>query len=324
MITAKKKYVLFTAYLSLLIGACMVSPDMPPNPFEMSKSIQIPIADSGLVNSLPASHIVSLHQRVFSPTCANSGCHDGSFEPDFRTVESTYNTLVYQEVIKNNPQGSFQYRVDPFHPERSVLWERLTHDIDGQSGLMPLVVESGSEWEQNKDSLLQAIHDWIASGAPDMFGNTPITEALPPSVRGAIGIIASERDPIRREGGNGKMLISPGTQRLELYLSLQADISPANQISSVKLRLSKDRNDFHSASGDAVQVIPSPIVSYGFTGELEEFYHHITIPLDTLVLGDYQYFRVYIQVEGQNELIEIPGDGSADYMKEMFAFEIYD
>jgi len=302
----------------------MVSPGMPPNPFEASKSGPLPIEDSTVVNALPASHIVSLHQKVFSPTCANSGCHDGTFEPDFRTVESTYNTLVYQAVTKNNPQGSFSYRVDPTHSESSVLWERLTRDIDGQSGIMPLVVESGSEWEKNKDSLLLAIKEWIDAGAPDMFGNLPTTEYLPPSVRGAIGIISNLRDPIRRKGGNGKMLIPPGTEKLELYLSLQADNLASNKISSVKLRMSKDRNDFESASGEAVKLIPSPIVSFGFTGELEEYYHHITIPLDTLVLGDYQYFRVYVQVAGQNELIEIPGDGSAAYMKEMFAFEIYD
>ncbi len=324
MITAKKKYILFTAYLSLLIGACMVSPDMPPNPFETSNTIPIPLEDSVVVSTLPASHIVSLHQRVFSPTCANSGCHDGTFEPDFRTVESTYNTLVYQRVIKNNPQGSFQFRVDPYHSENSVLWERLNRDIDGQSGLMPLVVEPGSDWEQNKDSLMLAIKEWIDAGAPDMFGNTPSQETLPPSVRGALGIIPNHRDPIRREGGNGRMLIPPGTKKLEVYLSLASDNIAANQISSVKLRLSEERNDFQNLSGDAVQLIPSPIVYYGFTGSLEEYYHHITIPLDSLVLGDNRYFRVYIQLAGQSELIEIPGDGSADYMKEMFAFEIYD
>ena len=29
--------------------------------------------------------IAGLHQLIFAPTCANSGCHDGTFEPDFRT-----------------------------------------------------------------------------------------------------------------------------------------------------------------------------------------------------------------------------------------------
>lgn len=324
MIQNPKKTVLFIAYLSLLVGACMVSPDMPPNPFEAVKTVEIPIEDSVAISTLPASHIVSLHQHVFSPTCANSGCHDGTFEPDFRTVESTYNTLVYQDVIKNNVAGSFSYRVDPYNPESSLLWERLNRDIDGQSGLMPLVVEPGSEWESNKDSLMLAIREWITAGAPDMFGNIAIAENLPPSVRGAIGIILNQREPIRREGGNGKMLIPLGTDKLELYLSLHDEKLHAKQISSVKLRMSNDRNDFLSASGKSLNLIPSPIVSFGFTGQLEEYYHHITIPLDTFVLEDYQYFRIYIQVVGQNELVEIPGDGSADYMKEMFAFKIYD
>ncbi|MFK7924218.1 MAG: hypothetical protein AB8H47_19825 [Bacteroidia bacterium] len=324
MIQNPKKIVLFIAYLNLLVGACMVSPNMPPNPFEAVKTVEKPIEDSVAISTLPASHIVSLHQHVFRPTCANSGCHDGTFEPDFRTVESTYNTLVYQPVIKNNVAGSFSYRVDPYNLESSVLWERLNRDIDGQSGLMPLVVESGSEWERNKDSLMLAIREWITAGAPDMFGNIAVAENLPPSVRGAIGIIPNQRDPVRREGGNGKILIPPGAERIELYLSLQDEKLSSQQITSVKLRMAKDRNNFLSASGKSLNLIPSPILSYGFTGELEEYYHHITIPLDTFVLGDYQYFRVYIQVAGENELVEIPGDGSADYMKEMFAFKIYE
>ena len=60
----------------------------------------------------PAS-IEGLHANIFGKTCANSGCHDGNFEPDFRTIESTYNTLVFQPIIKNDLQGTYEYRVVP-------------------------------------------------------------------------------------------------------------------------------------------------------------------------------------------------------------------
>ncbi|MEL6593287.1 MAG: hypothetical protein AAFQ68_24530 [Bacteroidota bacterium] len=320
----KLKVAGFALYVCLLIGACMNTPEIPPNPFEAAQETDRPIEDSAEVSRLPLSHIVALHQKVFQPTCANSGCHDGTFEPDFRTVESTYNTLVYQPVIKNDPQESFRYRVKPNALEESVLWERLTRDIDGQSGIMPLSSAPDSDWEKNKDSLLTAIRTWIEAGAPDMFGNLPEVENLPPSVKGVFGIIPNHRDPIRREGGNGKMLIPPGTDHLELYLSLQDEAIASQDIRSVKVRFSQDRNDFVNASGEAVEIIPSPIVSFGFTGRFEEYYHHLSIPLDSLVLGDYQYFRVYVQVPGQNTLVEIPSNGSADYMKEMFAFEIHD
>src|SRR3982750_3430964 len=44
--------------------------------------------------------IQGLHKNIFFPRCAKSGCHDGTFEPDYRTVMSTYSTLVYAPVIK--------------------------------------------------------------------------------------------------------------------------------------------------------------------------------------------------------------------------------
>ena len=44
----------------------------------------------------------ALQNNIFQPYCNNSGCHDGTFEPDFRTIESSYSTLVYQTVKKPN------------------------------------------------------------------------------------------------------------------------------------------------------------------------------------------------------------------------------
>ena len=49
---------------------------------------------------IDATTIVGLHRDVFLPTCANSGCHDGLFEPDFRTIESSYNSLVIDQILK--------------------------------------------------------------------------------------------------------------------------------------------------------------------------------------------------------------------------------
>ena len=61
----------------------------------------------------PAS-FAALQNNVFRPYCANSGCHDGGmFPPDFRTIESSYSTLVYQPVIKNNSSETYRYRVKP-------------------------------------------------------------------------------------------------------------------------------------------------------------------------------------------------------------------
>jgi hypothetical protein len=65
------------------------------------------------VESIPQDNFAWLHQRIFRPTCAASGCHDGTFEPEFRTISSAYNSLVLHPVIANDPSNSFEYRVVP-------------------------------------------------------------------------------------------------------------------------------------------------------------------------------------------------------------------
>lgn len=117
-------------------------------------------------SALEPGTLAWLHAKIFRPTCANSGCHDGTFEPDFRTIHSTWNTTVWHPVIKNDPQNSFMYRIVPGDVAASQLVARLTYDIDGQSGVMPLAVEPDSDWPDKKDAYIQAIKDWIAAGAP--------------------------------------------------------------------------------------------------------------------------------------------------------------
>src|ERR1700726_4030253 len=65
------------------------------------------------------------YTKVLSVSCSKATCHDGSFEPDFRTLESAYYTLVYHPIIKNNFLHRFQYRVVPFDTTMSVLYQRL-------------------------------------------------------------------------------------------------------------------------------------------------------------------------------------------------------
>ncbi|HIF14117.1 MAG TPA: hypothetical protein EYQ86_01765, partial [Bacteroidetes bacterium] len=69
--------------------------------------------DDSLIQSitLDSFSIAGLHSYIFEVKCADPACHDGSFDPDFRSIQSTYNTLVYQEVIKKlNP---WEFRVVP-------------------------------------------------------------------------------------------------------------------------------------------------------------------------------------------------------------------
>src|SRR4051812_20562994 len=46
--------------------------------------------------------ITYVHKKILSTRCALPGCHDGHFEPDYRTPQSSFSTLVYASIIKNN------------------------------------------------------------------------------------------------------------------------------------------------------------------------------------------------------------------------------
>ncbi len=154
--------------MAILLASCTKEEHV--NPYDLQEGGNTP-QDS--TTQLDPTSFGGLHARIFRPTCANSGCHDGTFEPDFRTIESSYNTLVNHPIIKNNPQGNYELRVVPGNPDASVLMARLTFDIDGNSGIMPLVVDPGSDWNDMADTHIQNIRTWIQNGAKDLFGNPP-------------------------------------------------------------------------------------------------------------------------------------------------------
>ncbi len=148
---------LIWAVLGLVLSASSCEPDDPPVPEPPD-----PI-DSTAV--LTYAGLPGLQDKVFRPTCANSGCHDGTFEPDFRTLGSTYATLVNQSVIKNDAAGSYRFRVVPGDTAASQLLVRLQRDIDGNSGIMPLVVEPSSDYPQRRATYIAWVRRWIQEGA---------------------------------------------------------------------------------------------------------------------------------------------------------------
>ena len=119
----------------------------------------------------PVGTFPYLYKNIFKPTCANSGCHDGSFEPDFRSISSAYNTLVHHPVIANDETNSFAYRVVPGDTSASLLHERLLRFLPNSSGIMPLALENNSDWPAKKNEYIAAIKNWIMAGAPDLAGN---------------------------------------------------------------------------------------------------------------------------------------------------------
>ena len=155
-----KKLSFLLLILPLIFLAC--KKDVPPNPFD---EVTNPNGEEEMPVELDPKSLPGLHQNIFKPTCANSGCHDGTFEPDFRTLESTYNTLVNHPVIKNDPANSFTFRVVPSNVDASQLVARVTYDIDDNSGIMPLSLEPDSDYNEKREEYIQNIKDWITAGA---------------------------------------------------------------------------------------------------------------------------------------------------------------
>lgn len=144
----------------ILLFAC--NKNASTNPFT---EVPDPNGETENPIELEPTSLAGLHQNIFKPTCANSGCHDGTFEPDFRTIEGTYNTLVNHPIIKNDPGNTFTFRVVPGNVEASQLVARVTYDIDGNSGIMPLAIDPDSDYAAKKEEYIQNIKDWISAGA---------------------------------------------------------------------------------------------------------------------------------------------------------------
>lgn len=309
----------FSIYLLLvlLLVACQTKEEIPENPFDKYKE------DSALEPSestfLEAGSFAKIHRDIFKPTCANAGCHDGHFEPDFRTLESSYNTLVYHPVIKNDVSGSFEARVVPFEPLKSVLWERLNRDIDGQSGIMPLAYDPDSDWPEMRESYLAEIKSWIEGGAKDIFGNVAEAGELKPYVRGLLSKELASNAPFSRDGGNGSMLIPQDIEELTLWMSISDDSQLASSINS-KLYLSTDIDTYPDQNGVSMET-HSQYAGESFDGELISFGHSAEVRLDSFNVGERIFIHVKLRDPSGGESIWIPGKDSPDYIKELFSLK---
>lgn len=166
----------------IIIHSCKKDEPIPPNPYDD--------VDYGTVTDPTPpdpNSFVGIHANILKTRCAKSGCHDGNFEPDFRTVESSYATLVYHRIKKNSLDSAFTFRVVPYDTALSVLHERLTNcwfatAYDPQNpqacDRMPQDI-IGIPLEQN---LIDNIVYWIMNGAKDMFGNPPTYPNTSPKI----------------------------------------------------------------------------------------------------------------------------------------------
>ena len=291
--------------LFFLIIIC-ISCEEEINPFDFNNTSN---SNNDTIYFTDPTSFSALHNNIFSTTCANSGCHDGTFEPDFRTIESSYNSLVYQPPIKNDINNSFNYRVEPGNSLQSVLYHRLIVDIDGISGIMPL--ESEDDWDNNKDEYIQNIKDWIDQGAKDMFGNSPSLPNDIPLGRGMVVFNTGQTtNPFTRDA-SGSVLISNTLNSVDVWFSVVDDLLQPNNLQYNKVKKSSSLFNFHTISEENLEVVNTPINHLGYFSNSinEEYYHKFNLDLTNFNVGEIVYLKFYVK-DDVNPVTEIPSNGS--------------
>lgn len=307
---------------ALVIGSC--KKDDPENPYAL---IERPAEnDNPDVDDLPVGSFAWLHGKIFRPTCANSGCHDGTFEPEFRSIASAYNSLVNQPVIANDPDETFVHRVVPGNADASFLHERMTAFVPNTSGIMPLSLEPDSDYPANQDFYIQKVTEWINNGAPDMYGNpAPSAEVnAPPLVYGiAVFPAGNTTNPYPREEespfGIGAILVPATT--VDVWIVPFDDNAGLTEFESCALKASTSLTGF-----DAVSSVPfalsDPIEALLIDNTPAPFYYKATINLSAGTPGQLWFLRTYVDDGVQENITEIPNDASAYLWYLLFSLKI--
>ncbi len=296
-----------------------IEPDLPDNPFDNDGGGEGP--DPSLIDS---ASFLGLHTFIFSKTCAVPGCHDGTFEPDFRTVQSAYNTLVYAPVIKNDAEGTFTYRVEPGDTALSWLHERITTD-DPVLGRMPLY---DTLYPEEREKITQ----WILEGAKDVFGNSPMLPDLQPTTYGYICYVndtTGERLDTNRADFIQPVIL-PQNSTVEFWFGLydpdeNGELLPPSGMEEQYVRISTDyycQTDYTQLD---FQLMPDFFPYYGpvyyDTDIPVPYWHHFTINTEDYTTGQLYFMRAFLKDTEHDFITEIPDDSQL-YIQYYFTFRI--
>ena len=258
---------------------------------------------------LPTDNFGYLHATVFKPTCANSGCHDGHFEPDYRTIGSAYNNMVNHKVLTNDASGSFTYRVKPGDAAKSLVHERLLVALPSTSGIMPAVTTS--EWLMNKASHIKGIKDWINAGAKDMYGNDPVIGNPNPVVTGFNAYANNATtSPYARASGAGILPILIPRTNVDFWFSVDDDATASTSLTVNQIKVDSAMFEFDSVSPSNMTV-SAGFTANNFSGTPSQFTHKFDFDASGYPAGKLIFVRVYIQDADHSTPAENPSDGSS-------------
>jgi hypothetical protein len=292
-----KQYVniISCCFAVLVFGACTKTiSDDTVNPFTGPTT-----PDDSVVVSY--RNLEGLHQNIFAVKCANPTCHDGSFEPDFRTIQSTYASLIYHPVSKNDDLDTYKYRVWPGEVDSSWLYRRIV--ADEVLGRMPLYAEPLSTVE------VEGIRAWIAAGAKDIFNNTANKPNLAPLVAGFVLFDANFNriDTLRDDGFASTLLVKSGTDG-QLAVGVEDAESDLADFNSAKVTFSYARDQWVSFQTTNLTKLVEDAMVTPFSAN--------TFMQDTTI-----YFRVEVEDEQGAQTI-FPNVNSPFYWKENFSFKV--
>lgn len=283
------------AHLLFVVSCTTYVEDNTKNPFT---AIDETTEDS--TNFAPQS-IQGIHRTIFAVKCANPTCHDGTFEPDFRTIESSYNSLVYHPVIKNDSLGSFTYRVVPKNLQESWLMERLLTD-DPVLGRMPIYAPMLSEPELND------IRAWIMNGAPDVNGNPAQYPNQNAEVKYYVAYdVNSIRIDTNRTNGWSSAFVTNKNEDFNLLFKVTDDSTASTNLLVNNVKLSYNREDFSNAIS---------LTAVYYTNSL----WIVNITQGTVNANQQVYFRYYVRDPDHTDLTEYPRADMPYYYKDNASF----
>lgn len=263
--------------------------------------------------TIDSASFLGLHTYIFSKSCNQPACHDGTFEPDFRTVQSAYNSLVNHPVKKNYPINPLPYRVKPGDINASMMYHRITLHSPPNYERMP---SSGNPLPDDKIALVRR---WIEDGAKDIYGNLPSQTTTQPRSLGVAAFLPNQND-LRIDTARGGQFYypfyAPTNDEVELWFlfldsTSNGGISVGQNLTYNKIQISTNPVDFSNAIqlslvNNAVKIIPS-VFSQDNAWQAP-YSHRVKFTPSQLGFqtGDRLFFRVYVQDEDHDSPTEIP------------------
>lgn len=307
------------ACMVIAVGSCKKK--TVENPYE----VETVIIDNPSSDELPYGNFAWIHAKIFKPTCANSGCHDGTFEPHFSTISSSYNSLVNHPVISNDAQFSYTYRVVPGSLSQSLLYTRMTQNIPNTTGIMPAVVDADSDWLSMGTVYKNVIKAWIENGAVDMYGNAPGGAGgdFPPQVEGfAVFPQGNTTEPYsREEDGIGITPVLVESGLVDVWVRVTDDNTASTSISVNELRFATAISGI-DASSPILFSTSGTLQATDFTNNPATYYHKATLDLSGYTSGTSLFIRTYFSDGVQATTTVIPNDNSNEIITSIFVMKI--